>query len=115
MNDSHLERAFALMLRQHPDIPTPLREYAFHPSRKWRFDFAWPEQRFAVEVEGSGPQGMGRHQRRGGYEADAEKYEAAMVEGWTVYRIPSRWIAEGNRLIWRPKVIEVIRTMLGAA
>ena len=27
-------------------------EYRFHPTRKWRFDYAWPENKIALEVEG---------------------------------------------------------------
>ena len=26
------------------------QEFKFHPDRKWRFDFAWPEQKIAIEV-----------------------------------------------------------------
>ena len=111
MAESHLETAFWVWLGQCPEIPTPVREHAFHPSRKWRFDFAWPEKRFAVEIEGSGPGGTGRHQRPAGYLADAEKYEAAMLLGWTVYRVPGAWIAEGSRMIWRPEVMDTIRRM----
>jgi len=36
-------------------LPAPVFEYRFHPSRKWRFDIAWPERRVAVEVEGEKP------------------------------------------------------------
>ena len=60
-----------------------VREVTFHPKRKWRFDFAWPEYKLAVEVEG-----WGRHQRRGGFNKDAEKYNAALLLGWRVLRFP---------------------------
>ena len=60
-------------------------EYRFDSKRRWRFDFAWPELRFAVEVEGITKEG-GRHQRPAGFEADLEKYEAAMLQECTVYR-----------------------------
>jgi hypothetical protein len=33
-------------------IPDPEREYRFDAKRRWRFDFCWPEQRLASEVEG---------------------------------------------------------------
>jgi len=35
-----------------PTYPEPVREYRFHPKRKWRFDFAWPDCQVAVEIEG---------------------------------------------------------------
>ena len=28
------------------------REYRFFPGRLWRFDFAWPESKVAVKIEG---------------------------------------------------------------
>ena len=46
-------------------------EYRFHPGRDWRFDFAIPSRRVAVEVEGGAFNG-GRHIR---------------PEGWCVIRV----------------------------
>lgn len=64
----------------------PVQEYKFNPDRKWRFDFAWPAQRVALEVEG-GIWMKGRHVRARGYEADCEKYNEAALSGWTVLRV----------------------------
>ncbi|MEQ3161647.1 hypothetical protein AAA214_00660 [Parabacteroides goldsteinii] len=44
-------------------------EYRFHPGRDWRFDFAIPSHRVAVEVEGGAFNG-GRHIRPEGYLRD---------------------------------------------
>ena len=63
---SYLEESFARWLKRSKHIPPPQREYRFHPERKWRFDFAWPERRFAVEIEGITP-GQGRHQTIKGF------------------------------------------------
>jgi hypothetical protein len=66
-------------------LPTPEREYVFHSSRAWRFDFCWPAFRVAVEVEGL-VYGGGRHQRPGGYGGDLDKYNAAALAGWCLLR-----------------------------
>jgi very-short-patch-repair endonuclease len=66
-------------------IPEPILEFKFHPERKWRFDFAWPAQRVALEVEG-GIWTQGRHTRGSGFAKDIEKYNAAAVAGWRVVR-----------------------------
>ena len=95
MTASYLEASFALWLRQtglHAPIPDPETEYRFAPPRRWRLDFAWPQWLVAVEIEGLTPTG-GRHQRVGGFLADAEKYEAALHLGWAVYRVPGQWVA----------------------
>ena len=42
------------------------REYRFHPTREWRFDFAIPAAHVAIEVEG-GVWNGGRHFRPEGY------------------------------------------------
>jgi very-short-patch-repair endonuclease len=73
------------------------REYKFHPTRKWRFDYAWPDIKFAVEVEG-GLYVMGRHSRGAGYEKDLEKYSEAMVLGWQVLRVSNKLINSGRAL-----------------
>lgn len=61
-------------------------EYRFHPSREWRFDFAIPSRRVAIEVEGGAFNG-GRHIRPEGYLRDMEKYNEAAVGGWCVIRV----------------------------
>jgi len=63
--------------------------------KDWRFDMAWPQLMFAVEVEGITPQG-GRHQRIKGFMDDIEKYHAAIEMGWTVYRTTGHLIANGK-------------------
>lgn len=63
-----------------------LAEYRFHPGRDWRFDFAIPSCRVAIEVEGGCFNG-GRHIRLDGFLRDMEKYNEAAVEGWCVIRV----------------------------
>ncbi len=78
-------RGFSLLA---PEAPAPVREYTFAPPRRWRFDFAWPEARVAVEVEG-GTWDRGRHTRGAGYAGDCAKYNAAVLGGWRVLRFTS--------------------------
>lgn len=82
------------------------REYRFHDTRKWRFDFAMPDIKLAVEVEG-GLYINGRHNRGKGYEDDLEKYGEAMKLGWTVYRCGPRMIKNGQALETIEKLIEL--------
>lgn len=67
-------------------LPAPVREHRFHPVRRWRFDYAWPEQRVALEVDGGVWTG-GRHTRGAGFIKDMEKLNAAVVAGWRVVRV----------------------------
>ena len=67
-------------------LPAPITEHKFHDVRKWRFDFCWPEQKLALEVEGGIFVG-GRHGRGAGMKKDMEKYNAACVLGWRVLRV----------------------------
>ena len=110
---SYLEDTFLAWMRQEPGIRDSMwiTEYKFHPKRKWRFDIAWPIEKVAVEIEGGLFKG-GRHQTLTGFLADAEKYEAALALGWKVYRVPGPWIAEGERIIWRPEVMETLKILL---
>lgn len=70
------------------------REYKFHPLRKWRFDFCFPEHKIAVEVEGGSYTG-GRHQTTIGFEKDLIKYNAAARLGWLVFRYTTRLVKTG--------------------
>lgn len=62
-----------------------VKEYKFHPTRRWRFDYAIPEQKIALEVEGGVWTG-GRHTSPKGFLNDMEKYNTATLMGWRVFR-----------------------------
>jgi len=73
-------------------LPPPVAEYQFHPTRRWRFDFAWLSEKIALEVEGAIWTG-GRHTSAAGFHKDMEKYNAASVLGWRVLRVTPNWVA----------------------
>jgi len=108
---SPLEAQFRLAARAH-GLPEPKEEYHFAAEqvglgpglrarlraaglRDWRFDFAWPKEKVAVECEG-GVFSRGRHTRGRGYAADCEKYNAAAALGWALIR------ATGEMLVGNP-------------
>ena len=70
-------------------LPEPVPEYRFHPVRRWRFDYAWPLHKFALEVEG-GIWTQGRHTRGSGAVADLEKYSEAALAGWRLLYVQPR-------------------------
>lgn len=78
-------------------LPMPVAEFKFHPSRKWRFDWAFPERSLAIEVEGGAWTG-GRHTRGAGFENDLEKYAEALALGWQILRVTPTWITNGRAL-----------------
>lgn len=82
-------------------LPAPQREHLFHPERKWRFDFAWPDFKVAVEIDGGTHDGAarGRHVRGEGFERDAEKLNQAQSLGWRVFRYTSRMVRSGVAVV----------------
>ena len=105
------------------DLPEPTREYRFVREivgdgpgirkrikdaglQDWRFDFAWVDERCAVEMDG-GIWTQGAHVRGSHYESDRKKYNAAQVNGWIVLTFT------GGMLDQDPVgCIELIRTAL---
>ena len=75
-------------------LPAPKREYRFHPVRKWRFDFCYPNSMVAVEVEGAA-WSRGRHTRGKGFLNDCLKYNSAVILGWKLIRCPTDWVGTG--------------------
>ena len=85
MKKSESEKNFLRAWQAHGMPGSDLaKEYKFAPDRKWRFDFAFPSQWLAVEIEG-----RGRHQMAKGVRNDCEKYNTALVLGWRVMRFPT--------------------------
>ena len=105
MKKSQAEEVLALQLRA-LKINGFQREFRFHGSRKWRFDFASVPRMLAVEVEGitaygknpDGSMKLGRHQTAKGMEADMEKYDAAMRLGWVIYRCSPAMVKSGHAI-----------------
>lgn len=82
---SHLEERF---IRQFAALnagrfPQPKRDYVYTELRKWEFDFAWPEYKVAVDIDG-GTAIRGRHSRPKGMGKDHEKRNEATRQGWRV-------------------------------
>lgn len=66
--------------------PAPLKEFLFHPIRKWRLDYAWEDLKIAIEVHG-GNHSNGRHVRGNGFAEDRIKMNHAQLLGWIVIEI----------------------------
>ncbi len=78
-----------------------IKEYKFHPERRWRIDYAHPAYRLAIEVEGGVWMG-GRHTRSKGFIKDLEKYNELNLLGWTLLRFtPDQLLTYGITCIDR--------------
>ena len=71
-------------------------EHRFHPTRRWRLDWALPDHLVAVELEGLCYGRKSRHTTIAGYEGDCEKYNAAQLLGWRVLRYSQRQFSRGD-------------------
>lgn len=74
--------------------PGVVDEYKFHPKRRWKFDYCWPDKMIAFELEG-GNWTQGRHTRGKGFEGDCEKYSEAAILGWKVIRATPNMMRTG--------------------
>ena len=61
------------------------QEHKFDDVRKWRFDWAFPALKIAVEYEGIFCK-KSRHTSIKGYQGDIAKYNKATLLGWRVIR-----------------------------
>ncbi len=101
---SRVEIAFALQVAA-DRLPAPETEYRFHEHRKWRFDFAWPAYKVAVEIEG-GVWTRGRHVRGRGFMGDCEKYNEAALLDWMVLRVTPDMVGNGAALDYLRRALE---------
>lgn len=96
----HLELTFKLQLKSVGLRDGWKCEYQFHQARKWRFDFAWPDKKLAVEVEGGTKYGNSRHSKGKGFDDDCDKYNTASAMGWTLFRFSSDLIKSGKAILF---------------
>lgn len=96
MSKGRTYNTFRLLVRSHVGIDLK-PEVAFHPTRKWRFDFACEKLMLAIEIEG-GVWSKGRHTRPQGYTNDLEKYNNAVLLGWRVLRFTPEQLLTSSTL-----------------
>jgi very-short-patch-repair endonuclease len=101
---SPLEAKMALHIKAFK-LPDAEREYRFHPVRRWRFDFAWPEQKVAVELQG-GIWTNGRHSRGAGYVEDCRKSNEAQALGWTLFHLTNEHLDSGEAVTWLTEALK---------
>ena len=97
--ESHLEAEFAQQLAVE-GIGGYVREYQFDPQRDFRWDFAWTEQRIAVEVDGWG------HNRINRYFTDVEKGNLGAVQGWRILHVTTAMIDDLSGLALVKKALQ---------
>ena len=86
-------------------LPLPVPELRFHPTRKWRWDMAWVDQKVALEVQG-GVFVRGRHANGTGIVKDMEKFSTGAALGWRLILVqPSD--------LCKPRTLQWIRQCLG--
>lgn len=85
-------------------LPAPTPEYLFAaPERRYRADFAWPDQRVMLEVEGGiWRKGGGAHSHPTNILRDMERTNEATVRGWRLLRFQPEKLT-------KPETMETIK------
>lgn len=96
MSDSDLEEALARELSW-AGIPC-VRQYRAIHDRKWRWDFAFPDARLLVEVQGGLWLPKSAHTWGAGLRRDYEKHNAASLVGWRIIYVTREMIENGEAL-----------------
>jgi len=84
-------------------LPAPTPEYKFHPTRKWRIDFAFIEQKLAVEINGgiwiAGKSGRGgAHSLPSNIIRDMEKSNELSILGWHLLQFTPKQVRNGEAI-----------------
>lgn len=95
---STLEQTFFDAWCQYGRGKIPAEQYRFSPGRRFRFDFAWPKRKVAVELDGFGYGGkQGGHQTIVGISNQHEKQNHAIELGWIVLRYTTRQLGSKEK------------------
>ncbi|MDH2653939.1 hypothetical protein QDR54_13675 [Acinetobacter baumannii] len=107
---SYLEEIFLNQLIANNLTVGMKRELQFRTDRKWRFDFAWVEERIAVEIQGGVWMGKsGSHTSRKGLNNDCEKRNEAVIDGWRVLHFTSDQVHSEYALDVIKRLMKVLR------
>ena len=97
------EKVAQYMLWKAYGLPEPQAEYRFHPKRRWKADYCWPEHKIIVEIEG-GIWTQGRHTRGYGFMGDMTKYNFAGLLGYRVFRFTPSQLKKGEAQLFMREV-----------
>ena len=69
--------------------------------RRFAWDFAWPESRLLVEVQGGTfARGKTGHSTGMGINRDCEKNNLAVLAGWRCLSVDTKQVQSGQALLW---------------
>lgn len=97
---SHLEQQAIDLFENDKTLPKCVEQYHFH---KWRFDFAWPKVKVAVEIDGYTNGGRG-HVSGTQYSSDCRKLNQAQKERWVLLRFDAKMLNK--------EMVETIKFMI---
>ena len=102
---SDLEETLAFQIRA-MGLPEPVREYQAVPKRKFRYDFAFVQEKLLVEVQG-GIWIRGSHARPKGITRDMTKLNLAQLAGWRVLQFSPAMVRSGEAVKMIAKALGV--------
>lgn len=100
------------LARQLPVFLRFERQFKFLPDRAFRADFAFPDARLLVEVDGGMWIRGSKSHGAGGYELDRERDALAMMAGWVVLRVTPGQVKDGRAADWVVAVHRVLTPAL---
>lgn len=97
MSKSQLEDALCWQLTT-AGLPAPIREFRFHPERRFRADLAYPDIKLLIEIEGGIWMRKSGHNTGSGITRDIEKGNLMTMMGYKLIRVTSKMITSGKAL-----------------
>jgi len=74
-------------------LPDPIEEYYHIKGRDMRLDFAWPDMKIGLEVQGM------VHRIKGKWERDIEKHNLCIINGWKVLYVTGKMVRSGDSIV----------------
>lgn len=88
-------------------LPEPEQQIQFIPGRRYKADFLFNDAMLVVEVDG-GAYIRGRHNRAAGRSADCERDILAILNGYTVIRLTTNMVKNGDGIKYTKKIYEYL-------
>lgn len=89
-------------------LQAPERQYYYARPRRLRADFAWPDYRLLVEVQG-GIYSRRAHGSIRGVLADIDRLNEATMHGWRLLRVRPDMVTDGQALALVERALNLFR------
>ena len=98
LSGSELEEAMAIEIEL-AGLPAPIQQYPHLRGSRHKLDFAWPDRKIGLEVQGM------VHRIKRSFKTDIKKRAMGLLQGWRILEVGGAEVRDGTAILWLTELL----------